>query len=65
MWSAHRIPQLHFQLFLTGTLLLYSSNYSVYNDYDDDDDDDNNNNNNNNNNVYEELPNEVFGSVCT
>jgi hypothetical protein len=27
MWSAHRIPQLHFQL---SSLLLYSSNYSVY-----------------------------------
>jgi hypothetical protein len=32
MCSAHRIPQLHFQLsaFQTGPLLLYSSNYSVY-----------------------------------
>jgi hypothetical protein len=30
MWSAHRIPQLHFSAFQTGPLLLYSSNYSVY-----------------------------------
>jgi hypothetical protein len=30
MWSAHRIPQLHFSAFQTRPLLLYSSNYSVY-----------------------------------
>jgi hypothetical protein len=29
MWSAHRIPQLHFQLYKPDRLL-YSSNYSVY-----------------------------------